>query len=396
MSQPPGYANPDFPNHLCRLRKSLYGLKQAPRAWYMELATFLLELGFCKSLADPSLFIFKREGLVAYFLVYVDDIVLTGNHNSFLQHIIRALSDKFSIKDLGMLHHFLGIEVISTKDGLFLSQHAHVQNLLTKFKMDGAKPVATPLSSTDSLSLFDGSATIDPTPYRQLVGSLQYLGFTRPDVSYAVNKLSQYMHAPTQLHWQALKRVLRYLKGTIHHGLFLNRGSKIELTAFTDSDWGGIADGGRSTTAYLIYLGSNILSWRSACQKSVSRSSTEAEYKALANGAAELSWVQNLLLELGLSITESPTLFCDNTSATYLCANPVYHSRMKHVALDYHFVREKVANGSLRVLHINSADQLADVLTKPLGRGPFQRLRSKIGVSDGSSILRGHIKDPTN
>ncbi|GJX20822.1 retrovirus-related pol polyprotein from transposon RE1 [Tanacetum coccineum] len=217
MSQPPGYVNPDFPKHLCHLRKSLYGLKQAPRAWYMELATFLLELGFRKSLADPSLFIYKRDGIIAYFLVYVDDIVLTGNKNPFIQHIIRALSEKISIKDLGMLHHFLGIEIINTTTGLFLSQHAHVQNLLTKFKMDGAKPVATPLSSTESLFLVDGSPIIEPTPYRQLVGSLQYLAFTRPDVSYAVNKLSQYMHAPTQLHWQALKQVLRYLKGTIHH-----------------------------------------------------------------------------------------------------------------------------------------------------------------------------------
>ncbi|KAJ0545685.1 putative RNA-directed DNA polymerase [Helianthus annuus] len=396
MSQPPGYVNQDLPNHLCRLRKSLYGLKQAPRAWYLELATFLLQLGFTKSLADPSLFIYNRGGIVSYFLVYVDDIVLTGNKNSFVQHVIQALSSKFSIKDLGMLHHFLGIEVISTVNGLFLSQHAHVQNLLTKFKMDGAKPVATPLSSTETLSLVDGSPKVDPTLYRQLVGSLQYLAFTRPDVSFAVNKLSQYMHAPTQLHWQALKRVLRYLKGTIYHGLFLNRGSPIQLQAFTDSDWGGIADGGRSTTAYIIYLGSNIISWRSARQKSVSRSSTEAEYKALANGAAEVSWVQNLLLELGLSLAKSPTLYCDNAGATYLCANPVYHSRMKHVALDYHFVREKVADGSLQVQHIHSADQLADVLTKPLGRGPFQRLRSKIGVSDGSSILRGHIKDDYN
>lgn len=393
MTQPPGYVNPDFPHHLCRLKKSIYGLRQASRDWYLELTSFLIELGFHKSLADPSMFYYKRDGIISYILVYVDDIVLTGSDDAFVQHIISALSKKFSIKDLGMLHHFLGIEVISTTKGLFLSQHAHIQNILTKFKMDGAKPVATPLNSSEPLSPVDGSPCVDPTPYRQLVGSLQYLAFTRPDVSFAVNKLSQYMHAPTQLHWQALKRVLRYLKGTIHHGLFLNRASPITLTAFTDSDWGGITDGGRSTTAYIIYLGSNIISWRSSRQKSVSRSSTEAEYKALANGAAELSWVQNLLLELGLHIPKPPTLLCDNAGATYLCANPVYHSRMKHVALDYHFVREKIANGSLKVLHIHSADQLADMLTKPLGRGPFQNLRSKIGVSDGSSILRGHIKD---
>ncbi|GJR86502.1 retrovirus-related pol polyprotein from transposon TNT 1-94 [Tanacetum coccineum] len=132
-----------------------------------------------------------------------------------------------------------------------------------------------------------------------------------------------------------------------------------------DSNWGGIKDNGRSTTAYILYLGSNIISWRSARQKSVSRSSTEAEYKALANASAEMMWVQNLLHELGISLHETPTLFCDNTGATYLCANPVYHSCMKHVA---HFVRERVSEGSLRVLHISSKDQLVDMLTKPLGR----------------------------
>ncbi|GKC61406.1 retrovirus-related pol polyprotein from transposon TNT 1-94 [Tanacetum coccineum] len=142
----------------------------------------------------------------------------------------------------------------------------------------------------------------------------------------------QFMHAPTQLHLQALKRELRYFKGTIHHGLFLNRKSAITLTAFSNSNWGGIKDNGRSTTAYILYLGSNNISWRSARQKSVSRSSTKAEYKALANASAEMMWVQNLLHELGISLHETPTLFCDNTGATYLCANPVYHSCMKHGA----------------------------------------------------------------
>ncbi|GKB88886.1 retrovirus-related pol polyprotein from transposon TNT 1-94 [Tanacetum coccineum] len=238
------------------------------------------------------------------------------NNTKFLDEFVNNLSIKFSIKDLGTSHQFLGVEVIST-------------------------------------------------PSRSIVGSLQYLAITRPDVSFAVNKLSQFMHAPTQLHLQALKRVLRYLKGTIHHGLFLNQKSAITLTAFSDSNWGGIKDNSRSTTAYILYLGSNIISWRLARQKSVSRSSTEAEYKALANASVEMMWVQNLLHELGISLHETPTLFCDNTGATYLCANPVYHSCMKHVA---HFVRERVSEGSLRVLHISSKDQLVDMLTKPLGR----------------------------
>ncbi|KAJ0622361.1 putative RNA-directed DNA polymerase [Helianthus annuus] len=259
--------------------------------------------------------------------------------------------------------------------------------------MDGAKDVLTPLSVSDPLSPVDSTPIVDHTPYRKLVGSLQYLAFTRPGISFAVNKLSQFMHTTRQSHWQALKRVLRYLKGTVHYGLYLHHDSPLSLHAFSESDWGGVNDGGRSTTAYILYLGANIISWRSSRQKTVSRSSTKAEYKALANAAAEISWVQNLLSELGIQSLHTPRLFCDNTGATYLCANPVYHSKMKHVALDYHFVREQVNNGKLHVQHISSKDQLADVLTKPLSRTPFTSFRSKIGVSNGSSILRGRINN---
>ncbi|KAJ0947654.1 putative RNA-directed DNA polymerase [Helianthus annuus] len=208
--------------------------------------------------------------------------------------------------------------------------------------MDGAKDVLTPLSVSDPLSPVDSTPIVDHTPYRKLVGSLQYLAFTRPGISFAVNKLSQFMHTTRQSHWQALKRVLRYLKGTVHYGLYLHHDSPLSLHAFSESDWGGVNDGGRSTTAYILYLGANIISWRSSRQKTVSRSSTKAEYKALANAAAEISWVNN---------------------------------------------------GKLHVQHISSKDQLADVLTKPLSRTPFTSFRSKIGVSNGSSILRGRINN---
>ncbi|KAM0067227.1 putative RNA-directed DNA polymerase [Helianthus debilis subsp. tardiflorus] len=378
MVQPPGYVHPQFPNYVCKLRRSLYGLKQVPRAWYMALTSFLVDFGFTKSQADASLFIYNHNGIICYFLVYVDDILLTSNNNGFMNDFIHNLSSRFSIKDLGYPSHFLGVEFIPTAHGLFLSQYRHIHDLLTLHRMDGAKSVQTPLCSSQVLTLEDGTPKVDPTPYRKLVGSLQYLAFIRPDISFAVNKLSQFMHQPTQTHWQALKRLLRYLKGTVYHGMFLKKKSPLELTTFSDSDWGGVSTVGRSTTAYILYLGSNIISWNSARQKSVSRSSTEAEYKALANAAAELAWVENLLKELGLPINVSPRLYCDNTGATYLCANPVYHSRMKHVALDYHFVREKVAAGTLRIHHINSADQLADALTKPLSRAPFLKFGPRL------------------
>lgn len=333
MMQPPGYVHSELPDYVCKLKKSLYGLKQAPRAWYNELSNFLVTLGFRKSSADASLFIYRKEDIVAYFLVYVDDIVLTGNNDSFLTACVRQLAHRFSIKDLGCLHHFLGVEVISTASGLFLTQHRYIADLLVKFNMSGAKDVHTPMSTSEKLTLFDGSPSTDATVYKQIVGSLQYLAITRPDISFAINRLSQFMHAPTQLHFQALKRVLRYLKGTISHGLHLNRQSFHTLTAFSDSDWGGSLEQGRSTTTYILYLGSNVISWKSTRQKSVSRSSTEAEYRALANAAAEVIWVQNLLQDLGMPISQPPTLYCDNIGATYFCVNPIYHTRMKHLSL---------------------------------------------------------------
>ncbi|GJX90447.1 retrovirus-related pol polyprotein from transposon TNT 1-94 [Tanacetum coccineum] len=300
MVQPPGYVHQQYPNHICKLRKALYGLKQAPRAWYTELKTFLLDFGFQKSLADASLFIYNRHGITAYFLVYVDDIVLTGSHNEFLDHFVDKLSSKFSIKDIGTLHHFLGVEVIFTSHGLFLSQHRHITDLLEHFHMDGAKDVITPLRSDDTLSLVDGSKLVDPTPYCRLVGSLQYLAITRPDVSFAVNRLSQYMHAPTQLHWQSLKRVLRYLKGTVHHGLFLKHGSPLTLTGFSDSDWGGIRCGSVPRVCNNTLTKYHIL--ESARQSSITYFN-EARIQGFATDALEFCGIQNLTNELGVSIS---------------------------------------------------------------------------------------------
>ena len=389
MVQPPGFIHKSFPNYICKLKKAIYGLRQAPRDWHKELSSFLLINGFTHSISDASLFIYNRDGFIAYILVYVDDIVITGNNNNFLADLYRKFSARFSLKDLGSLNYFLGVEVIHLPHGCFLSQQKYIRDLLQRFKLDGAKEVVTPLSTSSSLTLLDGSAAADPTMFRQLVGALQYLSLTRPDVAFAVNKLSQFMHKPSQLHWQALKRVVRYLKGTIFHGLLVKRNVPLTLTGFSDADWGGNKDDFSSTTAYVIYLGSNIVSWKSSKQRTVARSSIEAEYRALAHASAEIQWIQNLLHELGVSFAQPPAIHCDNIGATYLSANPVFHSRMKHLALDYHFVRQQVQAGKLKVSYISTKDQLADAMTKPLSPQRFLFLRNKIGVSDGSSILRG-------
>lgn len=385
MSQPPGFSDPAKPNHVCQLKKALYGLKQAPRAWYSELKSFLLATGFQNSLADTSLFIFRKANQFVYVLVYVDDILITGTNPQMVQRVIDELANRFSIKDMGHISYFLGIEARRTSQGLHLMQKKYVIDLLTKTNMLHAKPVATPLASSPKLTLNSGTTLSDPREYRQIVGSLQYLALTRPDISYAVNRLSQFMHKPTTDHWGAVKRVLRYLSGTLTHGIFLRKQANPTLHAFSDADWAGDSDDYVSTNGYIIYLGSHPISWTSKKQQGVARSSTEAEYRSVANTAAELRWICSLLSELGVTVSTTPTVYCDNIGATYLCANPVFHSRMKHIALDYHFVRSQIQNKVLRVTHVPTQDQLADGFTKPLPRPRFQELRSKIGVTHGPS-----------
>ena len=298
MQQPLGFVDHNHPTHVCKLCKAIYDLKQAPRAWYTELKGFLLSYGFINSFSDASLFIYRKHGVTLYFLVYVDDLIVIGNNNAFLVNFLQALATRFSIKDLGDLHYFLVIEVLLTPSGLLLTQHKYIRDLLDRTNMVGAKECTSPMSSTQSLQLHDGSPPTDSTKFCQVIGALQYLSLTRPNISYVVNKLAKFMHSPTKSHKSAAKHLLRYLKCTIHHDLFLKKHQNLCLTAFSYADWASDHDDCTSTYAYIVYLGGNAISWCSKKQKIVACSSTEAKYRALASCAAKVLWVQNLLKEL--------------------------------------------------------------------------------------------------
>ncbi|XP_021308772.1 uncharacterized protein LOC8063854 isoform X1 [Sorghum bicolor] len=383
-SQPAGFVDSACPDMVCRLNKSLYGLKQAPRAWNHRFAAFLQTLGFVEAKSDTSLFIYHYGTETAYLLLYVDDIVLTASTESLLRRIIASLQQEFAMKDLGALHHFLGVTVQPHPAGLLLHQRQYTLDILERAGMTDCKPCSTPVDTQGKISEAEGIPVTDPTAYRSLAGALQYLTFTRPDITYAVQQICLHMHDPREPHLTALKRILRYLRGTVDFGLLLHRRSpSTELVVYTDADWAGYPDTRRSTSGYAVFLGGNLVSWSSKRQPVVSRSSAEAEYRAVANGVAEASWLRQLLAELHSPLSRSALVYCDNVSAVYLSTNPVQHQRTKHVEIDLHFVRDRVAVGDVRVLHVPTTSQFADIFTKGLPSSTFTEFRTSLNITSG-------------
>lgn len=385
MRQPPGYVDNTHPKYVCRLDKALYGLKQAPRAWYARLCSKLIKLGFTPSKGDTSLFYYNKGGHTIFVLVYVDDIIVASSSKSATDALLKDLQVDFALKDLGDLHYFLGIEVKRMEDGLLMSQQKYATDILVRAGMSNCKSINTPISSTEKLSINGGDklGPEDASKYRSMVGALQYLTLTRPDISFAVNKVCQFLHAPTTIHWAVVNRILRYLQGTLRVGLKLRKSQSMLVSAFSDADWAGCIDDRRSTGGFAVFLGANLISWSARKQATVSRSSTEAEYKAFANATAELMWVQKLLQELGISHPSAARIWCDNLGAKYLSANPVFHARTKHIEIDFHFVRERVAQKLLDVRFISSEDQLADGFTKPVLASKINKFCSNLNLVSG-------------
>ncbi|XP_071725985.1 uncharacterized mitochondrial protein AtMg00810-like [Rutidosis leptorrhynchoides] len=380
MYQPVGFRDTQHPNHVCLLQRSLYGLKQAPRAWYQRFADYVATIGFKHSKCDHSLFVYHGGKETAYLLLYVDDIILVTSSDKLRRSLMVLLDKEFAMKDLGQLSSFLGISVERNRQSLFLNQKAYAMDIIERAGLSQSNPAATPVDTQGKQSSSVGDLYSNPTLYRSLAGALQYLTFTRPDISYAVQQICLHMHAPHVAHMHALKRVIRYIKGTLSLGLHITSSRSRDLVSFTDADWGGCPDTRRSTSGYCVYLGDNLISWSSKRQPIVSRSSAEAEYRGVANAVSEVCWLRNLLLELKCPIPKATLVFCDNVSAIYLSGNPVQHQRTKHIELDIHFVREKVAKGHIRVLHVPTRYQIDDIFTKGLPRILFNDFRSSLCI----------------
>lgn len=314
----------------------------------------MVNSGFINRLADASLFNFQTSNIVIFLLVYGDDIVITRNSEHYLQKFINILSDRFSLEDLGNMSYFLGIEVYWTPAGLLFNQTRYITDLLQCTNILDAKPVMTPLVENIKLSRTGGTKHSDPKEYCMIIGVLQYLLLTHPYIAYAVNKLSQFMHEPTAGHMAAAKHILRYLCGPSTRGLYFHTKSTIFFHAYSNADWTRDQDDYTSTCVNLVYLSTPLVSWSSQKQKTVGRSSTESEYKVVADTASEIQWIQNVRMDLSYTPTKTLVIYCDNVGATYLCANPFFHSHMKHVAVDYYVIQKILQASLLLVAHVNS------------------------------------------
>ncbi|XP_021317812.1 uncharacterized protein LOC110436001 [Sorghum bicolor] len=264
--------------------------------------------------------------------------------------------------------------------GFFLSQAQYAEDILQRAGMEHCNAVARPADTKPKPSTSNGVLIDDATSYRSIAGALQYLTLTRPDIAYAVPQVCLHMHAPRDVHQTMLKCILRYIKGTLTLGVQLWAAPTPTITAYSDVDWVGCPDTRRSTLGFCVFLGSSLISRSSKRQNTVSRLSAEAEYHAIANAVSECSWIRHLLGELLCRVPSATMAFCDNISSVYMSRNPLQHQHTKHIELDIHFVREKVAIGELRVTHVPSARQIADIFTKGLPSALFNDFRDSLSV----------------
>lgn len=284
------------------------------------------------------------------------------------------------MKDLGTLKYFLGIELTCGPSGLFMCQRKYALDILDECGMLACKPSSFPLEQNHKLALDPRPLYSDPSRYRSLVGRLIYLTITRPEITYSVHILSQFMQAPRQGHWDAIILVLKYLKFSPGQGIVLPKDNNLELTAYCDSDWASCPLTRKSVTGYLMKLGSAPISWKTKRQTTVSRSSSEAEYRALAHATSEVLWLRSLLKHLQVTCDAPTPIFCDNQAALHLAANPVFHERTKHIEVNCHFIREHVHAGIIEPTYVPTKLQRADIFTKSLGTKMFHELSIKMGV----------------
>ena len=390
MKQPEGFVDSEKSDHVCFLKKSLYGLKQSPRQWYKRFDAFMVSHEFMRNQYDSCVY-FKTlpDGSFIYLLLYVDDMLIAAKNRAEINKLKQLLSSEFEMKDLGAAKKILGMEIWRDRDAglLYVSQQKYIEKLMQAFHMDHSKPVSTPLAQHfkfDHSTLPSTDEEVEymkSVPYSSVVGSLMYaMVCTRPDLAFAVSVVSRFMSNPGKAHWEAVKWIMRYLKGSSSVCLVYGNGDVSSgLVGFTDSDHGGDLMKRRSLTCYIFTLFGCAISWRASLQPTVALSTTEAEYMSLTEGVKEGMWLNGFLGSLGLNLSK-PVIYCDSQSALCLAKNPVYHERTKHIDVRLNFIRDVIEEKLFSIEKVATEVNPADMLTKPITTEKFKHSLDLVNV----------------
>ena len=362
------------------LKKALYGLKQAPRAWYSKINDHLLSIDFAKSVSESTLYVKHKGNNFLIVSLYVDDLLVTGDDARLVDEFKQEMMQAFEMIDLGLMTYFLGIEIKQSENEVLICQRKYAKEILKKFQMEECKSVSTPMNQKEKFSKDDGAEKIGEGYYRSLIGCLMYLTATRPDILFAVSLLSRFMHCPSEIHLQAAKRILRYVKGTIDYGVKFDKCQEFKLYGFSGSDWVGSVDDLKSTSGYCFSLGSGVFSWCTKKQEIIAQSTVEAEFIAATAAVNQALWLKKILCDLSLQQKNKTENFVDNQAAIAIANNPVCHGKTKHFNIKLYFLREMQQSGEVNLVYYKSEEQLADMFTKSLPISKFEYLRQLIGV----------------
>lgn len=388
MEQPEGFVEKGTENHVCLLKKAIYGLKQASRTWNIKIHNTLIELGFDRIHSDAGVYVYRQQGGNLILILYVDDIFPIGNSKLAMSALKKNLMDRYEMRDIGEAKLILGMRVQRDCKAktILLDQESYIQEALKRFNMANANPARTPLPSGAVLQKADSDYKADSgllRQYQALIGTLIYVMIgTRPDISYAVIRLSQYMSNPTDHHYKSAKYILRYLLGTQSYAIKYNGSSNAGIIGYSDADWAENKDDRHSTTGYVFLLAEGAISWTSKKQKTVALSSMESEYMALCETSKQCYWLRTVLKELDLKQQEPTILCCDNHGAIYFTKNPKIESRSKHIDIRYHYVREFVENKNAELYAVPTEEQIADIMTKSLAFQKQSYFSGRLGLID--------------
>jgi len=391
MEQPPGFEAVGKDTWVMRLMKSIYGMRQASRRWNETFHKAVVEWGFTRVPCEWCVYVRRTTSGTVIFAVHVDDIFSIANPPEENERFKQQLQSKWDISDLGPAKFGLGIAIEREGNAISLSQTSFIDRLIERFGQTDAHPTDTPMVAGLQLRRPDKSIPVDPevtewasrTPYRELIGSLNYVAVaTRPDIAYAVGRLASFLDCFQPEHWAAAIRVLRYLKGTKTLSLVLGGTTPPSLVGYSDADYANCKDTSRSISGHCFSLGTGTISWCSRKQRLVADSTCYAEYIALHETTHEAIFLRQLLDALDFPCRGSTPLYCDNDAAARLAEDHVSHPQVKHIRVKFHSIRDSVNLGDVQIRRVPSADNIADILTKPLGRSDFLRLRGYLGLHD--------------